>query len=123
MRKFAYACLLICCFCHLSFAQLANTTSLIGTITDSAGAAMAGVAITAVNADTSDTYRTVTNEEGNYTIEFLKIGRYSVTATQAGFQTITKTDIIVDYNQTVRSDFTMAIGQVSERVVVTASTP
>jgi hypothetical protein len=84
---------------------------------------MAGVSVTAVNADTNDTYKAVTNSEGNYTIEFLKIGKYSVTATQPGFQTLTKTGITVDYNQTVRTDFTLAVGQVTERVVVTGSTP
>ncbi|MFL6464971.1 MAG: carboxypeptidase regulatory-like domain-containing protein, partial [Bryobacteraceae bacterium] len=114
---------MICCFCRFSFAQLANTTSLIGAITDSAGAAMAGVSVTAINAGTNDTYRVVTNGEGNYTIEFLKIGTYSVTATQPGFQTVTKTGVVVDYNQTARTDFTLAVGQVSERVVVTATTP
>jgi hypothetical protein len=123
VQKLACACLLIFGSCCLSFAQLANTTSLIGTITDSAGAAMAGVSVTAVNTGTNDTYRIVTNGEGNYTIEFLKIGTYNVTATQPGFQTVTKTGIVVDYNQTVRTDFTLTVGQVSERVVVTATTP
>ena len=123
MRKLVYACLFIGWSCHSCLAQLANTTSLLGSVTDSAGAVVAGVSITAVNADTNDTYRTVTNNDGNYTIEFLKIGTYTVTATQPGFQTITKKGIVVDYNQTVRSDFTLAVGQVSERVVVTASTP
>ena len=123
MQKLVYACLFIGWSCHSCLAQLANTTSLLGSVTDSAGAVVAGVSITAVNADTNDTYRTVTNNDGNYTIEFLKIGSYTVTATQPGFQTITKKGIVVDYNQTVRSDFTLAVGQVSERVVVTASTP
>jgi len=123
VQKFVYGCLFVCGFCSFSFAQLANTTSLIGSITDSAGAAIANVSITAVNADTSDTYHIRTNGEGNYTIEFLKIGKYNVTATQPGFQTVTRTGVTVDYNQTVRSDFTLAVGQVSERIVVTASTP
>ena len=34
------------------YAQLANTTSLVGTVTDSAGAAMPDVSITAVNTAT-----------------------------------------------------------------------
>jgi hypothetical protein len=105
------------------FAQLANTTSLVGNITDSAGAAMTGVSISAVNLDSQDTYKTVTNSEGRYTIEFLKVGKYSITATQPGFQTVTKTGITVDQNQTVRTDFAMEIGQVSQQVVITATTP
>ncbi len=112
----------ICC-ASVSFAQLANTTSLIGSVTDSAGASVAGVAISAVNVDTNDTYKVATNAEGNYTIEFLKIGKYRISAQQPGFQTLVKDGIVVDYNQTVRTDFTLQIGQVSEQVVVSGTAP
>ncbi len=117
------------CFCLLTYgssvlkAQLANTTSLVGSVTDSAGAAMAGVAVSAVNLDSQDTYKAVTNAEGSYTVEFLKTGNYRITAAQPGFQTLTKTGVTVDYNQTVRTDFVLEIGQVSQQVVITASTP
>lgn len=43
-----------------AFAQLATTTSLVGNVTDSAGAAIAGASITAVNTGTTDTYTAVT---------------------------------------------------------------
>lgn len=112
-----------CCLSVACFAQLANTTALTGNVTDAAGASVAGVAITAVNTDTNDTYRTTTSDEGGYTIQFLKIGKYSVTATQPGFQTIVKNDISVESNQTARADITLQIGQVSERVVVSGSAP
>ena len=84
---------------------------------------MPGVSITATNVETGDTYKAETTSEGNYTIQFLKNGRYSVTATNPGFQTVTKNDVTVDYNQTVRTDFTLAVGQVSEHIVVTAAAP
>lgn len=106
-----------------ALAQLANTTSLTGTVTDSAGASIQGVAVTAVNTDTNDTYRTVTNAEGNYTVEFIKVGRYNVTAKQPGFETSVRNGIVVDSNQTVRSDFSLQIGQVSQEVVVSGTTP
>jgi hypothetical protein len=106
-----------------AYAQLANTTSLVGTVTDSAGAAMASASIKAVNVATQDTYTATTNAEGNYTISFIKIGNYSITATQAGFQTVTKNGVAVDYNQTVRTDFDLAVGQLSQRVEVAATNP
>ena len=118
-RAFCY----VSCSGGLAFAQLANTTSLTGTVVDAAGASIAGAAITAVNVDTNDTYKTVTNDGGNYTIEFIKIGKYAVTAQQPGFQTLVRNGIVVDYNQTVRADCTLQIGQVSEKVVVSASAP
>ncbi len=123
MRKMLRVLLLTLFAGDLVFAQLANTTSLTGTVADSAGASVAGVEVTAVNADTNDTYKVSTNNEGNYTIEFLKIGKYNVTAKQPGFQTIVKSGIVVDYNQTVRTDFVLQIGQVSEQVVVSGTAP
>lgn len=123
MHPLFRAFLLTACCGSLTFAQLANTTSLVGNVTDSAGASIAGVAITAVNQDTNDTYRTTTNDEGNYTIEFIRTGRYGVTAKQPGFQTLVKNGVVIDTNQTVRTDFALQIGQVSEQVVVTDSAP
>ncbi|MDQ2775788.1 MAG: TonB-dependent receptor, partial [Acidobacteriota bacterium] len=106
-----------------SYAQLANTTSLVGSVSDSAGAAMAGVSITAVNAATKDTYTATTNSDGNYTIQFAKIGSYDITAKMPGFEVITKNGITLDYNQTARTDFTMAVGQLNQHIEVNAATP
>jgi hypothetical protein len=106
-----------------SYAQLANTTSLVGTVTDSAGAAVAAASITAVNTATNDTYNALTNSRGDYAIEFIKIGTYNVTAKQAGFEVLTKNGITVNYNQTVRTDFTLTIGQITQHVEVTAAAP
>ena len=105
------------------YAQLANTTSLVGSVTDSAGAAMPDVSITAVNTATQDTYKTSTNAEGNYTIPFVKLGSYRIEASHAGFQTLTKTGLTVNQNQTVRTDFTLQIGQVTQNIEVTSTTP
>jgi hypothetical protein len=104
-------------------AQLANTTSLVGTVTDSAGAAVPDASIVAVNVGTNDSYSATTSSAGNYILEFIKIGAYTVTAKQPGFQTVTKTGVQVDYNQTVRNDFSLPVGQLSQRVEVTAATP
>lgn len=56
-------------------AQLANTTALVGTVSDSAGAVVAGAAITAVNTATQDTYATTSNQDGYYTIQFVRVGK------------------------------------------------
>lgn len=124
MRPSVFASLLLTCgLCGPVFAQLANTTSIVGTVTDSGGAAMAGVTIKAVNVGANDSYTVVTNAQGEYTFEFVRVGQYSITATQSGFQTITKTGVVVDYNQTVRTDLTLQVGQVSERIVVSGAAP
>src|SRR4051794_21627198 len=99
-------------------AQLATTTALVGTITDSSGKSMGGVKVTAVNTGTLDTYTTTTNEDGNYRIDFIRIGTYNVTAELTGFNRVQHTGSIVDVNATVRNDFAMPLGSVAESITV-----
>ncbi len=105
-----------------SFGQLATTTSLVGTVTDTSGKVIPNVAITAVESATSDKHTTVTNQQGYYAIEFVKVGSYNVTAESNGFQKTTKTGVLVDINQVVRTDFTLTVGAVSQSVTVEAVT-
>ena len=123
MRNLSIVCLALLGCCGSLYAQLANTTSLVGTVVDSAGAVVPGATISAVNSATQDQYTAITNAQGDYNIQFVKIGTYNITASHPGFETITKSGIAVNYNQTVRSDFTLTVGQVSEHIVVTAAAP
>lgn len=123
MKKVISIGVLTMAACGALWAQLANTTSLVGTVVDSAGASMAGVSIVATNTGTQETYKVTTNDQGDYTVQFLKSGDYSITATRPGFQTVVKNGITVNYNQTVRTDFTLQVGAMSQKVEVTASAP
>src|SRR6266404_958206 len=111
-------------FAVLSFnaaAQLATTTSLVGTISDSSGKVIPNVKITAVETRTFDKYSAVTNGQGYYSIEFIRVGVYSITAEIAGFQKVTKTGVPVETNQVVRTDITLAVGAVTQSVTVEAT--
>src|SRR6476646_364674 len=123
IRRHIVFLLALTCGSGAIYAQLANTTSLVGTVTDSAGAAMPDVSITAVNTATQDTYKVSTNSDGNYTIAFPRIGTFRIEATHAGFQTLTKSGVTVESNQTVRTDFALQVGQVSQNIEVKATTP
>src|ERR1039458_1323719 len=68
-----------------SYAQIATTTSLVGTVSDSSGKVIAGAKITAVNAETLDTYSALSNQDGNYRIDFVRVGTYDVAAEYPGF--------------------------------------
>ena len=84
----AIAVAVLLCFSSSSFAQT-TTGSVTGTITDQAGAAMAGVTIVVHNADTGvDQVRTTSTDAGTYVAPLLPSGNYEVTATQSGFATV-----------------------------------
>ena len=63
-------CLIVCGSLQ---AQVANNTSLVGTVVEASGSVVAGAKVTAVNVATNDTYTGATNEEGYYAITFIPI--------------------------------------------------
>jgi len=123
MRKLLYGCFIFLGGCAASWAQLADTTSIVGNVTDASSAQIAQAKVTAVNSASNDTYTTTTNADGFYTFQFVRIGTYNITVQKDGFQLITRKGVTVDANQTVRADFSLAVGKVSEHVEVTASNP
>ena len=122
LRLSAAIAAILCLALNLS-AQLASTTALVGTVIDSTGAPVAGATVTALNEGTREVSTTKTSNEGYYDFQFVKTGTYTITTEQAGFDVLSKTGIVVATNQTARTDFTLKVGQVSEKVIVTADAP
>jgi hypothetical protein len=113
----------LCLFTFFSVnavAQLATTTSLVGTVADSTDKVVPGALVTAVETSTLDTHTTNTNDQGYYSFEFVRVGTYAISIERAGFKKVTKTGIQVDINQIVRTDFTLSVGAVSQSVTVQA---
>lgn len=104
-------------------AQLASSTSLTGTITDSSGAVVAGANVSAVNTGTQIAYTAVTNQDGIYNVLYIPVGTYTITVKAQGFDTVVHRNIIVENNQTVRTDFVLKVGSVATSVEVTTASP
>jgi hypothetical protein len=107
----------------LTHAQVANNTSLVGTVLDSSGSVVAGAKVTAVEQSTRIAYPGTTNDQGYYSIKFIAPGTYDITVDQAGFTKLTKTGTIVPIDQAIRTDFSLKVGAESDSVTVSASTP
>ncbi|PYR88411.1 MAG: hypothetical protein DMF84_28425 [Acidobacteria bacterium] len=121
MRRVSLSLSFVLLLSTSAWAQLANQTALIGTVTDSAGLVVPGAQVVAVNLGTQSTYETMTNAEGSYTIPFVGIGKYEITITLSGFQTFRATGVEVATNQVVRTNAVMRVGAVVESVKVEAS--
>jgi hypothetical protein len=104
-------------------AQVANNTSLVGTVLDPAGSALAGAKVSAVDESTKVVYPGTTNAQGYYSIKFIPPGTYDITIEQAGFARTTKTGTVVPIDQAVRTDFALKVGAETDSVTVSASTP
>jgi len=121
VKPFSIAVCLFTALAVCSRAQIATTTSLVGTVTDASGKTVPAAKVTAVNANTHNTYSALTSEQGYYNIEFVAVGDYDLTVELPGFEVTRITGIHVDINQVVRNDVTLKIGNVVESVTVQAT--
>src|SRR5215210_7335223 len=96
--------------------------SLTGNVTDSAGAAVPGATVTAVNAGTNVSKETTTNEDGIYQFSDLLPGVYKVTITGNGFTTTVSEGVNIEVNNVRRLDVTLQPGGVRDTVTVNADT-
>ena len=101
-----------------ALAQVGNGT-ITGTVTDPAGAVVAGAQVQAKNAETGVVYTAATTSAGIYTITDLPVGTYTVTAAVQGFKTYTHSNLAVSAVSTVREDVALQIGASTESVTVT----
>lgn len=98
-----------------------TTASLLGTVTDASGAAMAGVSVKATNLATNAVRETQTDQTGTYSMPSLTAGDYRLTAAHAGFQSQQVNRVTLQVDQTARVDFSMKVGTITETVDVTAN--
>jgi Carboxypeptidase regulatory-like domain/TonB-dependent Receptor Plug Domain/TonB dependent receptor len=94
--------------------------TILGSVTDPQGAVVAGAKVTVRNVATGLERTTSTSADGSYALPELQIGTYTVTITQAGFQTFVTTGVTVDVAGERRVDAAMKPGQVSTKVEVSA---
>lgn len=95
--------------------------SLLGTISDSNGAAAVGATVTLTETRTNIISATTTNSDGNYVFSNIKEGVYRVETSLKGFKKVARENVQVDVNTTVRVDLVMQVGEVSETVTIEAS--
>jgi hypothetical protein len=100
-----------------------TSTSIVGTVTDPTGAAIAQARVSARNVRTGVVTETVTTSTGDYAIPLLDVGEYEVTAEAPGFAAETRAGIRLQVNEKVRVDFRLKVGTLAERITVTSEAP
>ena len=96
--------------------------SIVGNVSDSTDAAVAGALVTIKNKETGQSRETTTNESGGYAFPDVASGTYDVRIAKEGFTAMTRTDVPVTINNTSRVNITLQVGAVSESVQVSAQT-
>jgi hypothetical protein len=91
-----------------------------GNVTDSSQAALVAARVVVTEEGTGFQRETVTTSAGVYTLPELPPGTYTVRISSQGFQTYTRTGVVVTVQTTTRVDATLIVGAVNESVTVSA---
>src|SRR5437868_4230669 len=102
-----------------AFAQ-GSYGDLRGTVTDSAGAVVAGAAVVIKNQATNETRNATTNQSGEYSVSRLNVGIYTVTATAQGFASSAVKDVKVSVAFVTEQN--VSIGAAGSTASVTVTT-
>jgi hypothetical protein len=119
---------MVCATLFISF--LGATTSqaqtfrgtILGTVTDSSGAALVGATVTVHNVDTGVDRITETTTDGGYLMPELPVGSYDVTIAMKGFQKTTTTSVAVTVAGERRVDASLKPGATSQSITVSGDT-
>ena len=102
-------------------AMAQSEATIVGTVTDPSGAAVANASITITNLDTGLARTITTSGDGQYVVPDLRIGRYTVRAAAAGFKTTEQQNITLQVGDRARIDLKLAVGSAQEQVTVEAA--
>jgi Carboxypeptidase regulatory-like domain len=103
-----------------SWAQI-NTGRIIGTVHDAGDAVIGHAEVRATNLATGAVTPAETSASGDYLINFLIPGTYSIEVEHTGFQREVENGVVVNAGAIQRIDFTLPVGQVVQTTEVTAN--
>ena len=121
-KSLAMLSMAVLCWPVCASAQV-TTGTILGTVTDSSGAAIAGAQITITDLNKGTNQQYTSDETGSYNAPYLTPGSYRVLVEKAGFKREASPSTLLDVDQKARLDFSLQVGQLNETVVVEASSP
>jgi len=104
-------------------AQIANTGSVQGTVSDPSGAMLVDARVTLVSQDTGAAQSAQTDAAGGFAFPIVPAGQYRLEVSNTGFKSFAQRDISVHAAEPVHLAVAMTVGQASESVVVTSAIP
>jgi hypothetical protein len=102
---------LLIAFCGATARAQYEDGTLIGTIHDATGAAVANATITVTNLSTGSVNKVVSNGSGDYEVPELRVGVYNVEAVAPGFAPAEAKNITISVAVRQKIDLTLKVGQ------------
>lgn len=96
--------------------------SIVGTVTDSNGAAVQEAVVSVIDPVSSQTSTTTTDKRGHYEFQGLPAGAYIVAVTSKGFANVRRENIQVEEDKPITLDFKLEVAPIETTVAVSAGT-
>jgi hypothetical protein len=121
-RLLSIGCVIACLLTVLTVTTFAQTNKadIVGTVTDSAGAAVPGATVTITKVDTNASRTVTTGDAGDYLAPSLDIGVYKVAASKSGYQTVNQENVVLQTSDRLRVDFSLPAGTVTGEVTISS---
>ena len=94
--------------------------TIVGTVTDAAGAVVPAAKVTLTNVGTSFTRTVETNQSGQYVANNFPTGEASLTVEKEGFQKLRRRGVVLTAADTLTVDLALSVGDVRQSVEVSA---
>ncbi len=95
-----------------------TTAAILGTVTDSTGATIAGASLQVTNVGTGQSQTAITDSAGRYNVPTLSVGNYEVQASKEGFAKVIRRGVTLTVGSQNVVDFSLAVGQAQQTVTV-----
>ena len=115
--------ILITITCQSPMLAQSPQATISGIITDSTGAVVPGVDVTAINPTTTQRTTAVTNDQGFFVLTQLAIGEYTIEAEKTGFKKFVRRGLTLTTGATIPLDIQLEIGAATDTVTITGETP
>ena len=115
--------LTLCLFILAVFLYAQQRGTFSGAVTDPSGAPIAKARVTATEINTGVKTTAITEDSGAYTMPFLPIGTYEISAEAPGFKKFVQTGIVLNAGEHPVIDMRLDVGAISESVNVSADAP
>ncbi|PYX41222.1 MAG: TonB-dependent receptor, partial [Acidobacteria bacterium] len=120
-RHSCFVLLVLAMICGVSGRSLAKIDAGVsGIVTDSSGAVVPGAFVQMKAVETGIVQKRQTNVDGFYAFVDLPPGHYDIEVSQSGFGTFRQTGIVLDVNSAKVLNVTLKVGQISEKIEVSA---
>jgi hypothetical protein len=100
-----------------------DTATIVGTVTDPTGAAVADAQVLLVNLATQFSRSAQTSSTGQYVAPSIPTGSYQITVTKQGFQKLVRSGVELTAASTLNVDLQLKVGNVAETLSVTSTAP